>query len=232
MPRDSSGEASSTRPAGLGLLLAAVGGLTARPVGYEARLEWSGLAQVEPGHSAPIFGPVFPHPRLLLPGHPLDPCRAFRGAAPVGSATHSPDGCGPSDRLSACHGAVASHRNHVLRRPRRSIGFGEPPLAIYPGVESTNRRAARRHAELHLRRPAEEPAQALRRAAPFHRAQRAGSAFGPPAGGAARRAGLSAKTDAWDMSLKGQAQDLARCSRLSGPSRLGSSGSSWASGSP
>jgi len=32
-------EASSTRPAGLGLLLAAVGGLTARPVGYEARFE-------------------------------------------------------------------------------------------------------------------------------------------------------------------------------------------------
>src|ERR1700730_17804770 len=108
MPRDSSGEASSTRPAGLGLLLAAVGGLTARPVGYEARLEWSGLAQVEPGHSAPIFGQVFPDPRLLLPGQPLDPCRAFRGAAPVGSATHGPDGCGPSDRLSACHGAVAS----------------------------------------------------------------------------------------------------------------------------
>jgi hypothetical protein len=35
-----------------------------------------------------------------------------------------------------------------------------------------------------------------------------------------------------DMSFKGQAQDLARCSRLSDPSRLGSSDSSWASGSP
>ena len=73
-----------------------------------ASLTVARLAQVEPGHSAPISGQVFPHPRLLLPGHPLDPCRAFRGAAPVGSATHSPDGCGPSDRLSACHGAVAS----------------------------------------------------------------------------------------------------------------------------
>ena len=225
MPRDSSGEASSTRPAGLGLLLAAVGGLTARPVGYEARLEWSGLAQVEAGHSAPIFGQVFPDPRLLLPGHPLDPCRAFRGAAPVGSATHSPDGCGPSDRLSACHGAVASpSQSRTCVGHGAPLGFGEPPLAIYPGVKSTDRRAARRHAELHLRRPAEEPAQALRRAVHFpQRALRPRSALGPPAGGAARRAGLSAKTDAWDMSFKGQAQDLARCSRLSGPSRLGSS---------
>ena len=160
-----------------------------------ASLTVARLAQVEPGHSAPILGPVSPHPRLLLPGHPLDPCRAFRGAAPVGSATHSPDGCGPSDRLSACHGAVASpSQSRTCVGHGAPLGFGEPPLAIYPGVKSTDRRAARRHAELHLRRPAEEPAQALRRAVHFpQRALRPRSALGPPAGSA----GLSAKTDAW-----------------------------------
>jgi hypothetical protein len=167
------------------------------------RIEWlsPGRARAQRSH----FCQVFRHPRLLLPGHPLDPCRALRGAAPVESATHSPDGCGLSDRLSACHDAVASPSQSRTASATALHWVGRTPLAIYPGAD---RRAARRHAELHLRRPAEEPAQASRQAMLFpHRA---------PLAGAARRAGLSAKT----------------CSRLSGPSRLGSSESSWASGRP
>ena len=95
----------------------------------------SSLAEVEPGHSASTLGQVFPYPQLLLPGHPLDPCRPFRGAAAAGYQTLNPDGCGVSDRVGSRHGVVSSSiRNRVLRRPPRSSVSGGTPADQVPGV--------------------------------------------------------------------------------------------------
>jgi len=171
---------------------------------------------------------------LLLPGHPLDPCGACRGAAPVGSATHSPDGCGPSDRLSSCHGAAAFPSQSRTASATALHWVWRTPLAIYPGVESTDRRAAQHHAELRLRRTHGGTGSGPQAGDAFPHTAHNASTVSTRSTRRRRSTKSSTLSEDWrmDMNFEGQAQDLARCSRLGGPSRLGSSEGSWASGSP